>query len=47
VERGEAHPRSFTLRSMAQRLATAGDLWTDLSASAQSLHAPLDRLKGL
>jgi bifunctional non-homologous end joining protein LigD len=47
VERGEVGPRSFTLRSMAQRLATVADLWTDLSASAQSLHEPLERLRVL
>jgi bifunctional non-homologous end joining protein LigD len=30
VERGEAQPQSFTLRSMAARLADVGDLWGDL-----------------
>jgi bifunctional non-homologous end joining protein LigD len=47
VERGEVHPRSFTLRSMAQRLAAVADLWTDLGASAQSLHEPMERLTAI
>ena len=33
VERGEALPQSFTLRSMAARLAEVGDLWSDLGKS--------------
>ena len=33
VERGEVGPRSFTLRSMAERLDAVGDLWADLPAS--------------
>src|SRR5262245_6598272 len=30
VERGEARPQSFTLRSMPARIAEVGDLWKDL-----------------
>jgi bifunctional non-homologous end joining protein LigD len=30
VERGTVHPQSFTLRAMAARLATVGDLWSEL-----------------
>ena len=37
VERGEVGPRSFTLRSMAERLDAVGDLWADLPASGQSV----------
>jgi bifunctional non-homologous end joining protein LigD len=33
VERGEAQPQTFTLRSMAARLADVGDLWSDLVKS--------------
>jgi bifunctional non-homologous end joining protein LigD len=33
VERGEAQPRTFTLRSMPARLAAVGDLWNDLVKS--------------
>jgi bifunctional non-homologous end joining protein LigD len=37
VERGEVGPRTFTLRTMAQRLAASGDLWADLLQKKQSL----------
>jgi len=30
VERGDAQPQTFTLRSMPARLAKVGDLWSDL-----------------
>jgi bifunctional non-homologous end joining protein LigD len=30
VERGDVHPRSFTLRTMAARLDAIGDLWGDM-----------------
>jgi hypothetical protein len=32
---------------MADRLAAAGDLWSDLPASGQSLGGPAQRLKRL
>jgi bifunctional non-homologous end joining protein LigD len=32
VERGEVHPQSFTLRTMAGRIARVGDLWDGLIA---------------
>lgn len=31
VERGEADPQAFTLRTMGARVATVGDLWKDLA----------------
>jgi bifunctional non-homologous end joining protein LigD len=37
VERGEVGPRTFTLRTMAQRLAATGDLWADMLKKKQSL----------
>ena len=37
VEGGKVGPRSFTLRSMAERLDAVGDLWADLPASGQSV----------
>jgi bifunctional non-homologous end joining protein LigD len=30
IERGDVHPRSFTLRTMTDRIAEIGDLWADL-----------------
>lgn len=37
IERGEAGPRSFTLRAMRDRVGAVGDLWCDMSACPQSL----------
>ena len=47
VERGEVGPRSFTLRSMADRMDALGDLWADLPASGQSVRDASERLKRL
>jgi bifunctional non-homologous end joining protein LigD len=47
VERGAVDPRSFTLRSMAERLDAVGDLWAYLGASGQSVQQASERLKGL
>jgi bifunctional non-homologous end joining protein LigD len=30
IERGAVHPQTFTLRTMAERIAAVGDLWQDL-----------------
>lgn len=45
IERGEVTPRSFTLRTMAARLASVGDLWADLPRRRRSLKGPLRRLE--
>jgi bifunctional non-homologous end joining protein LigD len=37
VERGEARPQSFTLRTMAERMQQVGELWADLDSSAYAL----------
>lgn len=47
VERGDVGPRSFDLRSIAERLIAVGDVWSDLPASGQSLRDPLERLRSL
>lgn len=47
VEAGEVSPRSFTLRTMAERVARVGDLWNDLPASGQSLREAAERLARL
>ena len=41
IERGDVGPRTFTLRTMAQRLAATGDLWADLLKKKQSLKSVL------
>jgi len=47
LERGEVGPRTFTLRTMAQRIADVGDLWADLLRKKRSLRRPIERLKKL
>ena len=43
LERGRVGPRTFTLGTMARRIAVAGDLWADMPES--SLHGPMERLR--
>jgi len=47
LERGEVGPKTFTLRTMAQRIADVGDLWADLLRKKRSLRRPIERLKKL
>jgi bifunctional non-homologous end joining protein LigD len=47
LERAEVGPRTFTLRSMRDRLARVGDLWKDIASAARSLRAPLARIDEL
>lgn len=44
VERGTIGPQSLTLRTMAARLATVGDLWLDLLKERQSLKKAMKAL---
>ena len=44
VERGDVGPRTFTIRTMAQRLAATGDLWADMLKKKQSLKRAVDLL---
>jgi bifunctional non-homologous end joining protein LigD len=37
IEDGEVAPRTFTLRTMAARIAAAGDLWAEIRAHPQSI----------
>lgn len=45
VERGDVGPRTFTLRSMADRVAEAGDLWEEMLGEGQSLAGAMERLR--
>jgi bifunctional non-homologous end joining protein LigD len=45
LERGEVHPRSFTLRTMAARIASVGDLWKDLYRRKRSLRRPMELVR--
>jgi bifunctional non-homologous end joining protein LigD len=47
VERGQVGPRTFTVRTMADRVSAVGDLWADLARHRRSLRrasAKLERL---
>lgn len=45
IERGEVHPRSFTLRGMMQRVAEVGDLWAEMLKRKRSLEKAIHRLR--
>jgi bifunctional non-homologous end joining protein LigD len=44
IEKGEVGPKTFTLRTMAQRIAVTGDLWSDLLKKKVSLKRAVNRL---
>jgi len=44
LERGDVGPRTLTLRTMADRVAVVGDLWSDMRRRRRSLRRPLERL---
>ncbi len=44
LERGDVGPRTFTLRTMAARVAAVGDLWSDMRRRGRSLRRPMQRL---
>src|SRR5215208_152502 len=44
VERGDVGPKTFTLRTMAQRIALVGDLWSDMLKTRKSLKLPINRV---
>jgi bifunctional non-homologous end joining protein LigD len=45
VERGVAAPRTWSLRSLPQRLASAGDLWASLHERPASLGEPFAKIR--
>lgn len=45
LERGEVGPRSFTLRTMAERIAAVGDLWSELPERGHSLTQPMHQVQ--
>jgi bifunctional non-homologous end joining protein LigD len=45
VERGDVGPRTFTLRTMAARVADVGDLWSDLRKRGRSLRRAIEALR--
>jgi bifunctional non-homologous end joining protein LigD len=47
LERGQVGPRTFTLRTMAGRVARTGDLWAGMLGAGRAVSGPLERLKSL
>jgi bifunctional non-homologous end joining protein LigD len=47
IERGEVGPQTFTLRTMAGRIAKVGDLWSDMRRRRPSLRRPMESLRRL
>ena len=47
LERGDVGPKTFTLRTMAQRISAVGDLWSDMLKKKRSLKRAIERLKNL
>jgi bifunctional non-homologous end joining protein LigD len=45
LERGDVAPRTFTLRTMPDRVAKVGDLWSDMLRRGRSLGRAQERLK--
>jgi len=48
VERGDVLPRSFTVRTLPERVARVGDLWSDMKRRARSLtraQAKLEKMR--
>jgi bifunctional non-homologous end joining protein LigD len=47
IERKAVGPRTFTLRTMADRAREVGDLWSGIESQRFSLRAPMSALQGL
>jgi bifunctional non-homologous end joining protein LigD len=45
LEGGKVGPRTFTLRTMVDRIAGTGDLWLDMLRHGQSLRSPIEQLR--
>ncbi|MCA1585136.1 MAG: non-homologous end-joining DNA ligase [Acidobacteria bacterium] len=47
IEGGTVGPQTFTLRMMADRIATVGDLWSDIRRRRRALRAAIEKLSQL
>jgi bifunctional non-homologous end joining protein LigD len=47
IARGDVGPRTFTLRTMQERLAQGGDLWADMRRRRKPLRRAAERLRSL
>ena len=47
LESGNVGPQTFTLRNMAERIESVGDLWSDMRRRRRSLQRPIAKLRTL
>ena len=47
LEHGDVAPRTFTLHTMAERVASVGDLWSDMRKRRRSLRRAIGKLRKL
>jgi bifunctional non-homologous end joining protein LigD len=47
IEAGAVNPQSFTVRTMADRIARAGDIWADLRRRRRGLRPAIEKLRRL
>jgi bifunctional non-homologous end joining protein LigD len=47
LERGDVGPQTFTLKTMAERLARTSDVWAELHTHARSLAPALENVRGM
>src|SRR5215204_6967344 len=45
IERGDVAPGTFTVRNMGERIASVGDLWSDMRRRGRSLKRAFEKLK--
>jgi bifunctional non-homologous end joining protein LigD len=47
IERGTVAPRTFTLRTMTERIERVGDLWSGMSRGRRSLGGAIEKLRSI
>ena len=47
IDKGTVHPRSFTLRNMADRIGDVGDLWAEMLKKKRSLTRAIAKVRAL
>jgi bifunctional non-homologous end joining protein LigD len=47
IEKGAVHPRSFTIRNIAERIGEVGDLWAEMRKKKRSLTRAIAKLRAL
>ena len=47
LESGRVEPRTFTLRTMSERIGKVGDLWAEMRGREQSLRPAIDKVRAL